>query len=152
MSYIRWSPSSDVYVFESDHGFETWVSRTRYRFAVPLPRAPWGWTIGRPWLARLVLAYDLFLRALQRRVPLGEIGGRFDGGRFIDDSAGECAETLELLADCGYRVPRSAIEALIEMGIEADLAAPQWHCPVCHTDYFAPGECDWCPGVRLVAT
>ncbi len=47
-------------------------------------------------------------------IPLRPIGLPYDGDTIWCATAGECADVLQRLSDTGYRVPRSAIRALIE--------------------------------------
>lgn len=45
-------------------------------------------------------------------IPHKQIGLRYDGESFNDETAADCADRLELLRTIGYRVPQSAIDAL----------------------------------------
>src|SRR5690606_11490392 len=53
-------------------------------------------------------------------IPLRDIGGRFDGETFNDDSAADCADRLIWLRAEGYTVPDYAIDALREEGRETE--------------------------------
>lgn len=117
MSYCRWSSDDyqcDVYVYESDRGFETHVAARRRVFKVPLP-PPEPFTIENvvAWHARykavLALMDD---EASCEWVNLPEAVA---GESFTDATAGECADRLERLRDeYGLNVPQYAVDSLRE--------------------------------------
>lgn len=116
VSYCRWSCMNgmcDLYVYESDAGFETHVA-TRRLVEEP-PECP----------MELILhgQYEAYAEAYQRRnawmdergdaayVP---IGLPYDGKSFCDPTPAACADRLRSLRAAGYNVPDYALEDLDE--------------------------------------
>jgi hypothetical protein len=126
VSYCRWSSDwyrSDVYVYESDDGFVTHVAATRWVHATGLP-CPRPATIQLPDLtAHAAIALAKAQDEWFANCRLENIGLPYDGRGFTDGSPRECAETLAMLAGCGYRVPDGVIETLLEEQAELDRAA-----------------------------
>lgn len=116
MSYCRWSCigyGSDLYVYQSDRGWESIIAGSRY---TNLEDAP------------TLLEFDAnatpdqlnewHRRYEERWAWLREHGQHedlpdFPGGRFhLDDTPGECAARLRKMRAAGFRVPDYAIEQL----------------------------------------
>lgn len=111
MSYCRWSSDDyqcDVYVYESDRGFETHVAGRRHTFSEPLPPAPPKGDIDAA-IRRMMAVTGMCDRA----EPV-DIGLPYDGESYTDATASECADRLEMLRAAGYNVPQYAIDALRE--------------------------------------
>lgn len=117
MSYCRWSSDSfrsDVYVYGSDAGFVTHVAMTRHVLADDAQAPSLQLLIdGKTdeWVAANK-AWHQILEAADA-VPIEHPDA---GASFIDNTPGECADTLERLAQQGFRVPE---------GVIADLRAEQ---------------------------
>ncbi len=105
MSYARWdSCTSDVYVFESCHGYEINVATHRkVNHNQPMPMSA-------DYEDRLDYLIDC--AAWQRNGVKVAIGLPFDGRCLIYQEPGDCADALENLRDMGYLVPQSAIDGL----------------------------------------
>lgn len=137
MSYCRFSSDnwrSDVYVYE-DYcgGFTTHVAGNK-RIFPPIPDIPLSWMPrfgGVLSVAERRVIYPtrwhsfaascgFRVYSMWRRlsmwslsvIPSKSIGLPYDGASFRDDTAGECAQRLELLRGVGYHVPQYAIDAL----------------------------------------
>lgn len=126
MSYCRWSSDDfrcDVYVYESDRGFEIHVASNRVVFAEPLPDPvplllPDG-SVGdvAAYTARSRAVHDLIDRSAREPIGLPH-----DGESFCYDTPGEAAARLQALAEVGYRVPASVVATLVVEESEADAA------------------------------
>lgn len=138
MSYCRFSSNNfwcDVYVYEDVCG--GWTAHVAgYRHAIrPIPQIPWKWlpTLGDYNLKTHRMVYpNRFIAALDRVVsgirvasyrlhywsvgviPRRPIGLPHDGARFNDETPRACAQRLIELRAMGYKVPQSAIDALLE--------------------------------------
>jgi hypothetical protein len=144
MSYCRFSSMnwmSDVYVYEDvSGGWTTHVARSR-RVVPPVPdisvslssvvhrwsRAYWDrelreivypslWRkrVSNVWFDIISFWHSRVHMGSLALIPLHPIGLPFDGESFNDPTAEDCADRLEWLLEMGYRVPRSAIDALRE--------------------------------------
>lgn len=134
MSYCRWSSDnyrSDVYVYESGHGWVTDVCRVKFLIP-PIPEPSWRvlseayqWSKTRR--TRMIASRPLFFlsriqRALHRwslklfiRLDLLHPHGLpFSGKSFLDQTPYLCARRLEWLRCIGYHVPQRAIETLLK--------------------------------------
>lgn len=125
MSYCRWSSDSfrcDVYVYESEQGFETHVARTR----VILPAnvvAPSVLSLVDGTLSpeQFCAANNAFHEALDA-APKVAIEHPEAGASFVHDTPGECADNLSRLAVEGFRIPAGVIDALRAEQVELDAA------------------------------
>ncbi len=112
MSYCRWSCDDyqcDIYAFEADAGFMVHVATRRYQFKEPLPPpAPHSEGFD-AYFARHKKVMVMVGRATTVAIDLPH-----DGEDFLFDTPGECADELERLRKCGYRVPQYAIDTLRE--------------------------------------
>lgn len=112
MSYCRWSCDDyqcDIYCFEADRGFMVHVATHRYQFKRPLP-PPAPHSEG-------VDEYFARHKEVMRMVAVADsvaVGLPHDGDSCSFDTPGECADELERLRKCGYRVPQWAIDTLRE--------------------------------------
>lgn len=109
MSYCRWSTNSfrcDVYVYAAQDNWVIHVAGNKLVFPEDLPDEPSLEDID-GWLEHFRLVQQLIDKV--QRVPLN-LG--HDGETFELGSPGECADTLAMLADCGYRVPVGVIAEL----------------------------------------
>lgn len=114
MAVCRWSSNDyqcDVYVYESEEGWQTHVASKRIAYTEPLPD-PVDWTPGEPfpftdWLNRHQVVSRMMFDS--EHLP---IGGPKDGASFCDETAAECADRLEELRTMGYNVPQEAIDTL----------------------------------------
>lgn len=122
MSYCRWSSldfQCDLYIYESDSGFEVHVASHRRVFAEPLPgRLPMpgdpDYDLG-PWIERHQQVMQLVDRA-----ELVPIGLPHDGESLLCDGPGECADTVERLLALGYVAPGGLVAALRDEQAELD--------------------------------
>lgn len=78
------------------------------------PQAWKGFVYARLWCGLLAFWHNKVHMGSLHLIPLRDIGLPHDGGRFNDDTPGECADTLLMLRSCGYIVPQYAIDALRE--------------------------------------
>lgn len=88
----------------------------------PIVRFPiwWRGVLARAWM-RFAILWDRGLHYPSLDViPLRPIGLPYDGDTIWTATAGECADVLQRLQDIGYRVPRSAIKALLEEEAESN--------------------------------
>lgn len=128
----------DVYVYEGVSGDWTTHVAGRRRVIPPIPRLPLprfnfggefdheGRCMKYPnWRNRLAAKFVFGLwsfwenrihMASLKLIPLRDIGGRYDGETFNDESALDCADRLIWLRAEGYTVPDHAIDALREEG------------------------------------
>ncbi len=127
MSYCRFSTddhTSDVYVYESDQGFEVMVASNRRVLTEPLPRvdvrelsdvdfdaAKAGNEVEQAKID------DWLARGKERSRVLDEaelvpIGGSYDGAQFTYDEPGRATSALRHLRASGYHVPAGVIESL----------------------------------------
>lgn len=137
MSYCRFSSNNfwcDVYVYEDVYG--GWTTHVAgYRHIIrPIPLLPSWWItcLGRYDIdAKRVLYPNRFIAAFAwvwlriyftfmrlhnwsvGVIPRRKIGLPHDGARFNDATAKDCADRLIYLHDLGYKVPRSAVNALL---------------------------------------
>lgn len=109
MSYCRWSTDDfqcDLYVYESDRGFEVLVADLKRVYSEPLPPPidlmP---DTADAWFAR---------RAAVKAIPheMVPIGLPSDGLRQTCETAADCADLLERLKGEGYVFPYDLIEEL----------------------------------------
>lgn len=138
MSFCRWSSDNwmcDVYVYEDVSGGYTTHVAGRRCIVPPIPDILWSlprfgvsfdddhkavypsrWhrLAGRAMLTFGCFWHNKIHMASVKLMPLRDIGLPFDGERFNDETAEECADTLEWLRSEGYRVPQYAIDALRE--------------------------------------
>lgn len=145
MSYCRWSSNNfwcDVYVYEDvAGGWTTHVAGNRLRFrAIPeipmslFPRLNGEWdkknrkmvypsryeAIKASIIAHIFLwSHRLHMWSVSH-IPRRNIGLEHDGETFNDPTPGECASRLIYLRDCGYIVPKYAIDSLLEEQREQD--------------------------------
>lgn len=121
MSFCRWSSDycrCDLYVYESDRGFESLVAGRRINVAPPADLLAMPRVTAEDWVAWL-RAEDAWYDGLKvdGEIPdelwldLATIGPEA-GGRWLDATAGECAQRLRSLKAKGFNVPDSAIESL----------------------------------------
>lgn len=113
MSYCRWSSNDfdcDLYIYESDAGFQVRVASGRHdidRSLLPPPVSyaddPGGW-----------FARGTAVTELVRGATVVPIGLPHDGESHTFDTAGECADFVERLAAVGYHVPADVVDALRE--------------------------------------
>lgn len=111
MSYCRWSTNNfrcDVYVYESGDSWVIHVAGNKLLIPDDFPDEPSLDDVD-AWLEHFRLLSQL-IKTIQR-VPLN-LG--YDGETFELSSPGECADTLTMLAESGYRVPASVIAELRE--------------------------------------
>jgi hypothetical protein len=109
MSYCRWSSDnwqSDVYVYESDCGWQTHVAGMKRISDTPCPALPGVDDID------VFMAAHAMQMAWVEQSKLVPIGLPHDNESFIDCCPGDCAERLELLKGLGYHVPQYAIDSL----------------------------------------
>lgn len=109
MSYCRWSSDnwkSDLYVYESDSGFEIHVAANRT--IGDAPEVP-DLITGDPgeWL----IAYKAQMAWLDEAQRI-KIDLPYAGESFTEDTAEEAVERLKALQELGYHVPQYAIEEL----------------------------------------
>ena len=118
MSYCRFSSDDfqcDVYTYADVYGgYTTYVASYKYIFKKPLPPEV-DISDSKAWCKRSVKVGKIVDKA--KSVP---IGLKYDGACFNDDTAAECADTLEMLREEGYRVPQYAIDALREEAMEEE--------------------------------
>lgn len=124
MSYCRFSSDDykcDVYVYESDYGFEVSVAGRMYVTPEPMPpdvSLPHGSPdFARAWVNRAMRVREIIERSELRAIELEHAGDHS-----VFETPGECAEYLSELAAIGYRVPHRAIRALRQD--EADRVCP----------------------------
>lgn len=112
MSYCRWSSDGyqcDVYVYQSESGYETYVASRRRPQRIPDLRMTSPMDIEDSIRAQRAALID------PANVPQ-PIGLSEDGASFNHETPRECAENLIRLKGLGYLVPQEAIEALMEEG------------------------------------
>lgn len=117
MSYCRWSPSSDVYVYESvSGGWQVNVAENRPVNTYPYPEFPQDWQLlDKDEIQRIVAAQKAWHESTTREpITLGGTDGLFSG-------PGEAADHLEHLRSLGYIVPQFAIDCLREEAAELNL-------------------------------
>lgn len=117
MSYCRLSSNDhqcDVYVYGSDDGWETYVAGSRVVFKTLLPGRV---SLPHPFTAAEFEAWAERGRVVSRMVDEAErvdIDLPHAAGHFVDSTPSECAKTLIMLRDLGYRVPQYVIDDLLE--------------------------------------
>lgn len=118
-TYVRFSDDdyhSDVHVYSADGQWVTLVARGRYipleemPPRVPVPDDPTPQALDR--FARLVLDRERQVRHILESGLLADIEGPYDGQMLLDTTPGACADRLEMLRSCGYRVPQRPIGEL----------------------------------------
>ncbi len=113
MSYCRFSSDDfqcDVYVYESDMGYEVHVANYKTNFHEPTP-APIKLT------PENILEYvDRVNKVLEmlEKADKQPIGLPHDGESYCFDTALQAANCLIQLKVVGYRVPQCAIDSLLE--------------------------------------
>lgn len=110
MSYCRWSSDGfqcDVYVYQSDQGYETHVAARRRPKRIPDLDLTSAATIQESLIVQRAALDD-------PDNDLQEIGLLEDGASFIHESPGECASNLIRLKNLGYQIPQDVIDALID--------------------------------------
>jgi len=116
MSYCRWSSDDfrcDLYVYGHCDG--TWTTHVAgSRYAGEVPPTPDLRTAG---TEEYMVAYRA-QRAYLDAAELEPIALPHAGATFKDAGPAECATTLRMLRDLGYRVPDYAIEGLDEEAAE----------------------------------
>ena len=121
MSYCRWSSDDyqcDLYVYESDMGFEIHVAGNRLVFDEPLPPpAPPPNVDFDAWYQRHRTVRDMVQSA--RRKPIGLPN---DGETYVLSEPGAAADQLVALRAVGYRFPERVIDLLREEQAELDAA------------------------------
>lgn len=123
MSYCRWSCDyyrSDLYVFQSDRGWESYVAGRRINVDPPadlvdMPKGTaeaWvaAWTATSVWYASLKVDGQI-PDALW--LDLDTVGPEARA-HYIDATPGECLDRLRALSAKGFNVPAHAIEMLEE--------------------------------------
>lgn len=101
MSYCRFSSDNwmcDVYVYESERGYEVHVSNNRY--ITPIPKLPKYNESPEKWFE----AYQEQMKVLDN-AKTEKIGGIFDGKDFCLDSLTSLREKLKEIKNAGYNVP-----------------------------------------------
>jgi hypothetical protein len=113
MSYCRWSSDDfqcDIYCYaDVSGGYTTHVAGKRYVFKQPLPPTISIIDSVEEWFER-----DQKVSEMLKSSALVKIGLPSDGKSFNDATATEAAARLANLKEEGYRVPQSAIDALLE--------------------------------------
>jgi hypothetical protein len=114
MSYCRFSDDdyqSDVYVYESDEGIMIHVAGMRYIFDRSVLPEYVDLMTGdaEKYMQRHEILMDLIKNSARVK-----IGYEHDGKTFICEDEIEAVETLNMLRECGYHVPTSAMADLIE--------------------------------------
>jgi hypothetical protein len=124
MSYARWSSDgfrSDVYVYQSDFGYETHVAGRRRVGLDTLPPDP---MLLMPLTGNMTIKeWGLLYRAHRDafdKLPFEKIEHPNAGESFTDRSPMECAQTLKMLRDEGFHIPNGVIEELEEEAKEMD--------------------------------
>lgn len=124
MSYCRFSSDiyrSDVYVYESNSGWEVYVASRKLAVEVPDKLDAMPCSTPQEWVA-VSLAAHAWRRSLEDEsgdipdrlwVSLGELGEEA-GQSYVTDSPGECAELLRQLQAKGFRIPDGVIDVLEE--------------------------------------
>ena len=125
MSYCRWSSDSfrcDVYVYGSDAGFITHVAGTR-RVLADDAHAPSLQLLIDGKVNEWEAANKVWHQILESAdsVPIDHPDA---GQSFVDDTAGECADTLKRLAQQGFWVPEGVIDDLRAEQDEAPHGGP----------------------------
>jgi hypothetical protein len=123
MSYCRWSSDqfkSDIYCYESDHGFVIHVAAARLVSDRPRPeRKADAVSMDDPNWVQLSLedwhAFSAWCDAARREPIKLEHAGE----QFVEATACECADRLRQLRELGYYVPQYALDALDEEAGEA---------------------------------
>lgn len=113
MSYCRFSSNDyqcDVYVYESEGGWEIHVAGNRFAFKEPLPEhIEWSQENAEVFFDRMRRVRSLVDEAERIEITLEHAGDSFTEG-----SAIECADRLEYLQRLGYVVPQYVIDELRE--------------------------------------
>lgn len=112
MSWCRFSSDNfrcDLYVYESDDGFAVHVASNRHMG--PLLEFPYLGDIpsDADGVARWTYLHQAATRPLED-CPTIPIGGPYDGQAFYALAPDELVETLEMLRDAGYLMPRTLID------------------------------------------
>lgn len=111
MSFCRWSTNDfkcDLYCFESNEGFMTYVAGNRVVFAEPIPPyVPLDEAHLSEYMMRHQKVSDIIDRS--ERVP---IGLEYDGRTFCDSDLEDFISTLKVLKEAGYRFPFELIDEL----------------------------------------
>ena len=116
MSYCRWSSDCfqcDVYVYESDCGFEIHVAVARHVSETPRPELKEN-----PSVDDTVDYYMACLNWAKNAEVTAPIGLPFDGESFCFSTPKEAAEKLIEIKNAGYYVPQYAIDSLLEEASE----------------------------------
>ena len=111
MSYCRFSDDnwkSDVYIYESDHGYVCHVASMRYVDAIP-PLLAWDKDNQAAYFERYTEQ-----NAALRNAAKVRIGGPYDGAGETFDTIEELRDYVMELVAAGYHVPVFAIEAIEE--------------------------------------
>ncbi len=114
MSYCRFSSDnwkSDVYCYESDHGFETHVASNRIVGTIPRLKS-----IDDDGFMQAYRAQMAFLDKAEKK----SIGLDFDGESYTDKTLVECKSRLLQLRESGYHVPDYVFEMIDEELLEDD--------------------------------
>ena len=122
MSYCRWSSVtefgnlSDVYVYESNRGYEVLISGVHINnpFEDPHPTFSLDKQESEDEAWADYLRYEREAKEWWKRNQKFKTELEFSGETFIFETAGECADFLELLKKDGYHVPQYAIDSLRE--------------------------------------
>lgn len=120
MSYCRWSSDGwrcDVYVYKDvSGGWTTHVAGRKRVHPEPCPQLDWDAIRDRTKDEKVaaIESWQRAERAWLDQAQMVDIGLPHDGARFNDDTAGDCANTLEMLRAAGYWVPQYAIDSLRE--------------------------------------
>ena len=110
MSYCRWSSEQfqcDVYVYESESGFETHIAGNRVIYGEPLPEPIEICAAG--WIERHTKVEEMYEKAERQDIDHPEAGESY-----TDSTAKACADRLRVLKAEGFVVPQYVIDDLIE--------------------------------------
>ena len=122
MSYCRWSSVtefgnlSDVYVYESNRGYGVLISGIHINnpFDDPHPTFSLDKQESEDEAWTDYLRYEKEEKEWRERNQQFQTELELSGETFIFETAGECADFLELLKKDGYHVPQYAIDSLRE--------------------------------------
>ena len=123
MSYCRWSPECDVYVYEDvAGGFTCHVGSMRVINIADAPKSPsfsdYSSPVSEEDMQDFLVKYRAYTEWLKDKAIREPIGLEFDGKSFNTETATGMGNELSLLKFQGYLVPDYAIEALFEEGKE----------------------------------
>lgn len=123
MSYCRWSSDqfrSDIYCYESNHGFVIHVAANRLVSDQPRPECQASnVSIDDPRWVELSMNDWSAICAWADAARPEPITLEHAGEQFVEATAGECADRLRQLRELGYHVPQYALDALDEEAGEA---------------------------------